>query len=138
MKYTFRATGSRPTHVRTSDNAQGILRSYPDTAVVRPITALVDPADFTLIPVPPTPVPVPYEIANWRARAALEIAGLLDEVEAALTALTGDSGIVARAAWNSGAALVRNGPTVTALAASLTLTKEQVDALFVQAAALTV
>lgn len=138
MQHLFRVTATQPTHVRTSDNAEGVLRSHPDTVAVRPVTALVDPADFTLIPVPPPPVPVPYEIANWRARAVLEIAGLLATVETTLDALPGNDGIIARAAWSSGAALVRTGPTVIALAAALALAPEQVDALFVQAAALEV
>jgi hypothetical protein len=59
-------------------------------------------------------------------------------VETALAALTGDEGIVARAAWNSGAPFLREGPTVTALAAALSLSSGQVDAMFLQAAALTV
>ncbi len=87
------------------------------------------------LPIPPS---VPVEIANWRARAVLELAGLLDEVTSALYAMEGDAGIVARHAWNSGAALARNGPTVTSLAALLTLTDVQVDAMFIQAANLNV
>ena len=137
MKYTFRATGTRPTHVRTSDNAQGVLREFADTVNTwgRP---LVDPAGYSPIPLPPIPLRVPVEIANWRARAVLEIAGLLATVETALDALPGNDGIIARAAWSSGAALVRTGPTVIALAAALALAPEEVDALFVQAAALEV
>lgn len=84
------------------------------------------------------PRPVPGEIANWRAKAVLEIAGLLPTVEAALSAMPGEAGIVARNAWRDGAPFVRNGPTVTALAAVLGLTGEQVDAMFRQAAALSV
>ena len=137
MKHTFRVTAARPTHVRTSDSAEGILREYPDT-VNTWSTVLVDPADFTIIPEPPEPVSIPYEIANWRARAVLEIAGLLDDVVLLLDSMTGDEGIVARAAWNSGAPFVRNGPTVSALSAALLLTEEQVDAMFLQAAALNV
>lgn len=138
MKHIFRATNNKPTHVRASDSVQGVLHAHADTVNVRPLSALVDPSDFTLLPVAPPPVFIPQEIANWRARAVLEIAGLLATVETALDALPGNAGIVARAAWNSGAPFVRNGPTVVALSAALSLTSEQVDNLFLQAAALSV
>lgn len=81
---------------------------------------------------------IPSEIANWRARAVLELAGLLPTVDALITAMTGPEGIVVRSAWTSGAPLVRKGPTVISMSAALGLTKEQVNALFVQAAALEV
>jgi hypothetical protein len=143
MKYLFRPDPNG-THTRNADNVRGNLRELPDTATVQPVSALVDPADYTVLPAEPepeapTPDPgIPQEIANWRARAALEIAGLLPTVEAALAAMTGPEGIVARNAWNSGASLARNGPTVVALAAQLNLTDAQVDALFQQAASLNV
>lgn len=82
------------------------------------------------------PPVVPKEIANWRARAVLELAGLLPAVEAALAAMPGDEGVVVRHAWDAGAPLVRAGATVTAMAGTLNLTSEQVDAMFIQAAAL--
>jgi hypothetical protein len=68
----------------------------------------------------------------------LEIAGLLPTVDAAIAALTGDAGIVARAAWNSGAPLARNGPTVLSLSSALGLSSAQVDAMFLQAESLDV
>jgi hypothetical protein len=138
MKHTFQATDDHATYVRISDGIEGILHEHDDTSVVLPLSALVDLADFTAIPPPPEPVVIPYEIANWRARAVLEIAGLLPTVDAAIAALTGDAGIVARAAWNSGAPFVRNGPTVTALSSALGLTSAQVDAMFLQAESLDV
>ncbi len=138
MKHTFQATDAHATHVRTSDGVEGILHEHSDTSVVLPLSALVDLADFTAIPPPPAPVVIPYEIANWRARAVLEIAGLLPTVDAAIASLAGDAGIVARSAWNSGAPFVRNGPTVLALSSALGLTDAQVDALFIAADALEV
>ena len=84
------------------------------------------------------PSPVPKEIANWRAKAVLEIAGLLPTVEATLAAMPGEAGIVARSAWAAGAPFARNGPTVTTLSVALGLTGEQVDAMFRQAAAIAV
>ena len=84
------------------------------------------------------PPQVPHEIANWRARAVLEIAGLLPTVEALIAAMEGEAGVVVRMAWERGSPLVRDGATVTALAAQLNLTSEQIDAMFIQAAALEV
>lgn len=138
MKHTFHATTDLATHVRTSDGVEGILYEHSDTSVVLPLSALVDMSDFAAIPPPPEPVIIPSEIANWRARAVLEIAGLLPTVDAAIAALTGDAGIVARSAWNSGAPFVRNGPTVTALSSALGLSSAQVDAMFLQAESLDV
>jgi hypothetical protein len=87
---------------------------------------------------PPPPVRIPREIANWRARAILDISGLLPSVEASLAAMTGEAGVVVRTAWQSGAPLARRGPTVSALAPALGLTEEQVDSMFIAAATLDV
>lgn len=138
MKHTFQATTDLATHVRTSDGVEGILHEHSDTTVVLPLSAIVDLSDFAAIPTPPDPVIIPNEIANWRARAVLEIAGLLPTVDAAIAALNGDAGIVARSAWNSGAPLARNGPTVLALSSALGLSSAQVDAMFLQAESLDV
>ena len=138
MKHTFQATDAHATHIRTSDGVTGILHEHSDASVVLPLSALVDMSDFAAIPEPPEPVVVPQEIANWRARAVLEIAGLLPKVEAALASLTGDAGVVARAAWNGGSEIHRHGPTVAAAIAALGLTDAQVDEMFIQAAALQV
>lgn len=158
MQHTFNTTVFRPTHTRLADSVHGILWEHSDTAVIQPQSAIVDPADFVAytppprvppstphtpaVPVPPPALPeapvIPPEIANWRARAVLEIAGLLPTVTAALNALEGDAGVVARAAWSAGAPLVRNGPTVLALANLLGLTAAQIDTMFLQAAALDV
>ena len=62
----------------------------------------------------------------------------LPAVESALAAIEGEAGIVARAAWSSGAALARDGATVVALSAALGITSEQIDAMFIQAEALTI
>jgi hypothetical protein len=87
---------------------------------------------------PPMPPRVPREIANWRARAVLELAGLLPTVEATISGIEGQAGTVVRNAWQSGAPLARHGPTVSALAPALGLTEAQVDAMFIQAEALSV
>lgn len=79
---------------------------------------------------------VPQEIANWRARAILEVEGLLLQVDTLIDALTGPEGVAVKSAWIYGAPLKRGGATVKALAAQLNLTEEQLDSLFIQAAAL--
>ena len=90
-------------------------------------------------PEPPVVLPsVPGEIANWRAKAVLGLAGLLAAVVTALDAMQEPARTVALAAWNGGADLARNGPTVLALAPVLGLTDAQVDDMFRQAAALEV
>lgn len=81
---------------------------------------------------------VPDTIANWRAKAVLALAGLLPAVEAALNDLPEPAHTVAMAAWNGNADFVRDGPTVLALADTLSLTPAQIDDLFIQAAALEV
>lgn len=103
------------------------------TDLATALQALCDGAEL-----PPMPPRVPREIANWRARAVLELSGLLPTVEAAISGMTGPESIVVRHAWQSGAPLARRGPTVAALAPALGLSDEQVDSMFIQAAALAV
>ena len=88
-------------------------------------------------PAPPEPK-VPNSIANWRAKAVLSLAGILPSVEAALNALEEPAKTVALSAWNGGAEVHRKGPTVATAIAVLGLTDAQVDAMFLQAAALRV
>lgn len=84
------------------------------------------------------PLQVPATIANWRAKAVIEIHGLTTQVEAALEEMEGAPGITTRAAWNGNADFARHGATVTALSAILGLSDAQLDTMFIQAAALEV
>lgn len=84
------------------------------------------------------PQQVPLSIANWRAKAVIELTGLTAQVEQALAAMTGPEGVVARSAWNGNADFARNGATVTTLATTLGLSDQQVDQMFIQASQLTV
>lgn len=81
---------------------------------------------------------VPSEIENWRARAVLEVEGLLPQVDTLIDALTGPEGVAVKTAWVFGASLTRNGATVQALAAQLGLTQDQVDDLFRKAAIISI
>ena len=139
MKYVF-SPNAKGTHIRSSDGMLGNLLEFPDAVRIMPESAALASADgFELVPAPPPPPPpVPGEIANWRAKAVLELAGLLVGVETALDAMPEPARTVALAAWNGGAALARNGPTVLALAPALGLTDAQVDDMFRQADALEV
>ena len=102
------------------------------TPVYRDINGLLEVTTIARSP------KVPREIANWRARAVLELAGYLPAVQSAIAGMGGAAGVVARAAWLAGAPLARRGATVVALAAALELTDAQVDAMFIQAASLAV
>ena len=127
-----------PADVYIPASRQGEMIAYDSIEDFLPTIGLESVEEHEFPVAPPEPVVVPQELANWQARAVLEIAGLLPTVEAAIAALTGDAGIVARAAWNSGAPFVRNGPTVLALSSALGLSSAQVDAMFLQAESLDV
>ncbi len=139
MKYVF-SQNTGGTHIRSSDGVRGNLLEFSDAVRIMPESAALASADgFEPVPPPPEPpAPVPGEIANWRAKAVLELAGLLTAVGPALDAMPEPARTVALHAWNGGAALARNGPTVVALAPVLDLTDSQVDDMFRQAAALEV
>ena len=85
---------------------------------------------------PVVTVPVPAEVTMRQARLALLGAGLLDDVETAINAMTDPAKSAARIEWDYSNSLRRDHALVTALGAALGLTTEQVDALFVAAAAL--
>lgn len=81
----------------------------------------------------PVPVPsVPQVVSRFQARAALLLAGLLDDVEA-LMAAPGTPAL-AKLAWADAQEFKRNSPTVQAMAAAIGLTDAQLDELFTTAA----
>lgn len=86
----------------------------------------------------PNPPAAPAHVANWQLKAALEMNDTLPGVAAAINAKTGASGIAMRAAWNSDAPVARYSKTTTTIATALSLDSAQIDALFIQAAALNV
>ena len=74
---------------------------------------------------PPAP-PVPGAISRFQAKAALQQAGLLEEVEAAITAADD----LTKLAWSETQEFVRGSPTIVALGAALSLSETQIDDLF--------
>jgi hypothetical protein len=77
--------------------------------------------------------PVPTSVTMRQARLAMNQAGILSQVEAALDALSEPSKTVAKIEWETATIMKRNHPLVDGLAAGLGLTEAQIDALFVTA-----
>ena len=78
------------------------------------------------------PVQVPRVITIRQAKLALLAAGLLDDVDAAIAAADRATQIE----WEYATEVHRSWPTLTAVQAVAGLTDEQVDGLFITAAAL--
>lgn len=83
---------------------------------------------------PPPPVFPP--LSPRQARLALAAAGRLDDVEAAIDALQEPARIAARIEWEYAIEWRRDNPTLLQLAAAVGLTGTEIDALWMQAAAL--
>ncbi len=80
----------------------------------------------------PTPT-VPPQIALWQVRAVLAHRGLLDQANSVIAALNDPS---VTAYWDYGNVLDRTSPTLAKLITAMNLTSTDVDAMFVEAAAL--
>jgi hypothetical protein len=87
---------------------------------------------------PPAPAPViPSTVSMRSARLALLEADLLDAVEAAIAALPPSKASRAvQIDWEKAATVDRNSATTVMLAALLNLSPQQVDQLFISAAAI--
>lgn len=79
--------------------------------------------------------PCPLSVELWQARAALDKAGLLAKVQAAIDA---SGNPVWRAAWEYSTDVSRDSELIVGLGAGLGLSPVQIDALFTSAASLTV
>lgn len=84
----------------------------------------------------PVVVPVPAAVTMRQARLALLYAGLLDDVETAINAMSEPAKTAARIEWDYSSELQRAHPLVTQLGGTLGLTTEQLDSMFVTAAGL--
>jgi hypothetical protein len=78
---------------------------------------------------PPYVPPVPDSVSMMQAQLALEAAGKLDAVTAAVAAADAKTKIY----WATATALHRDHPVVLALGAAVGLTPAQIDALFIAA-----
>lgn len=96
----------------------------------RPSPEHVAQADGSWI-IPPTPVP---EVVTMRqARIALSRAGLISQVEQALTAMEGQAGEEARIEWDYSSEVHRSKPFVVGLGAAIGLTDAEINDLFITA-----
>jgi len=85
-----------------------------------------------LVPAPADTPSVPPAVSRFQARAALHLAGLLDQVETLMADPATD--VLARLAWSDAQEFVRTSPTIATMAAALGLSDAQVDDLFRTAA----
>lgn len=85
---------------------------------------------------PPQIASIPREVTMRQARQALILAGLDEAVEAAIDAIPGTAGKLARAEWNNSQVVQRSRPLVSQLGDAIGLTPKQIDDLFITAATL--
>ncbi|MDX9843918.1 MAG: hypothetical protein RBT42_09195 [Aquabacterium sp.] len=78
------------------------------------------------------PTPVPQSVSRFQARAALHLAGLLDQVEVLM--VDPSTPTLARLAWSDAQEFKRSSPTIASMAQALGLGDADVDALFVSTA----
>ncbi len=121
-------------HARIPGDAQPITEQVRANLLAAQSAGKVIEADADGFPIavdPPPPGP-PQVVSRFQARAALHLAGLLDQVEALMADPQTDP--LARLAWTDAQEFRRTSPTLLAMASALSLTDAQLDALFVTAA----
>lgn len=92
---------------------------------------------MNIIRVNPDKLPVPQSVTMRQARLALLGIGLLDDVDTAIAAIPDPvQRKAAQIEWEYAQTVDRNSPFTQQMAAGLSLTAEQLDALFTQAAGL--
>lgn len=86
---------------------------------------------------PPAPAPVvPAQVPALNLRLSMYAAGWLLPWEAALAALTGSTGDLARIWWGCAPVLRRTDQMIADCATALNKTSDEMDAMFIAAAAL--
>lgn len=98
--------------------------------------ALIAEVEATYVPPEPQPPQVPAAVTMRQARLALLGAGLLDDVDAAINAMTSPQREAAKIEWEYSQEVQRHNGFVSVLAPILGLTEAQTDALFIGAAQL--
>lgn len=122
----------------SNPNEDGSYDALPGWYVAAAFRGVTPPSDWSALEVdPPEGMPVigktpaPSSVSRFQARAALAMAGKLEEVD---VAIANSGNVIAQLAWSDAQVFERNSPTIAALAASLGLTEAQIDDLFRQAA----
>jgi hypothetical protein len=91
----------------------------------------------TFTPAPPPPPVVPQSVTMRQARLALLGADLLDNIDAAIAAIPDEAQRrAAQIEWEYANTVERNSTFVQQMAAGLGMTPEQMDQLFIAAAAI--
>lgn len=86
------------------------------------------------ITTPPEPTdPIPLSVTRFQARAALQLAGLLDDAEAAIA----QAHPLSRIAWEHANVYRRDSPTVISIGQQLGLSEADMGELFKTAASIT-
>ena len=86
------------------------------------------------ITTPPEPTdPIPPSVTRFQARAALHLAGLLDDAEAAIA----QAHPLSRIAWEHAHVYRRDSPTLISIGQQLGLSEADMDELFKTAASIT-
>lgn len=118
-------------HFKAPDNSLHFIDDESFAHVLPPGCVKISDAEADALR--PVPVPtVPQVVSRFQARAALHLAGLLDDVEALMTAP--GTPALAKLAWADAQEFKRNSPTVLTMAAAIGLTEAQLDELFTTAA----
>lgn len=99
-------------------------------------SALIAQVSASYTPPPPAPPPVPERVTMRQARLALNAAGKLAAVQAAIDAMQEPARTSARIEWEYSAEMRRAHPLIAQLAPALNMTAAQIDALFVSAQSL--
>jgi len=129
--------------IRLSDNVRGVFRRLPDNINFEPKSALVNKDDFAEIQPEPEPVVVPDESPAWRIKAIAKLTAhgtgtLYDAIGAAISALDEPVKTIASTVWTEGNTIERQSTTVSLIASTCKLTSDDIDSIFVRAAALVV
>jgi hypothetical protein len=92
--------------------------------------------DGDIVSIVPIGNPAPNRVTMRQARLALLGAGLLDDVNASIASLPSPQKEAAQIEWEYSQEVHRDRPFVALLTAAMGLTEQQVDDLFIAAAAL--
>jgi hypothetical protein len=120
IKYVVHRTDGR-TEFTTSEAAQAYFNSIANGVSIEQVDEV-------------QPVTYPdKEVACWRMRAVMELAGLKQSIDALIAALPLPDRIIALNAWEYGNVVASGSPFVQGIKQALSLTDSQVHNFFIQA-----